>query len=137
MKRQAVIIRTSEDGKRQIAIDQENYHLIHEFISRDARHKSKFNDMCNLILNRLRNNDLYDKEDINDKCKHVTAMKFFKGQENARIYCKEIHQKDKSFVVVTAELLERKKNQKNKQKEKNLIEKIAGYEYEITEPTRN
>ena len=134
MKRQAVIIRTSEDGKRQIAIDQENYHLIHEFISRDARHKSKFNDMCNVILNRLRNADLYDKEDINDKCKHVTAMKFFKGQENARIYCKEIHQKDKTFVVVTAELLERKKNQKNKQKEKNLIDKIAGYEYEITEP---
>jgi len=137
VKRKAVIIRTSEDGKRQIAIDQENFQLLFEFINRDGRHKSKFSDMCNLILNGLRNNELYDKEDINNKCKHVTAMKFFKGQENARIYCKEIHQKDKVFVVVTAELLERKKNQKNQQKEKNLIEKVSGYEYEIIQSTRN
>lgn len=137
MKRNAIIIRSSEDGKRQIAIDEENFQLIHEFINRDGRHKNKFDDMCNLILNGLHNTDLYDKEDINDRCKHVTAMKFFKGQENARIYCKVVHQKDKIYVVVTAELLERKKNQKNKQKEKNIIEKVAGYEYEIKRSTEN
>lgn len=137
MKRKAIIIRSSEDGKRQIAIDQENYSLIYDFIARDARHKNKFNDMCNLILGELRNPDLYDKENINERCKHVTAMKFFKGQENARIYCKEVRQKDKVFVVVTAELLERKKNQKNQQKEKNIIEKVASYEYEIIQPTGN
>jgi hypothetical protein len=131
VKREALIIRSSEDGKRHIAIDQENFQLIHEFITRDGRHKNKFNDMCNLILKGMRNNDLYDKENINNRCKQVTAMKFFKGQENARIYCKEIRQKDKMFVVITAELLERKKNQENRQKEINLIEKVAGYEYEI------
>lgn len=134
MKKKAIIIRSSADGKIKIAIDQDSYQLIYEFITRDNRHKSKFNDMCNIILNRLRNPDLYDKEEIDTSCKNVTAMKFFKGQENARIYCKEIRQKDKTFIVVTAELLERKKNQKNKQKEKNLIKKVAGYEYEIIQP---
>ena len=64
-------------------------------------------------------------------------MKFFKGQENDRLYCKEIHQKNKVFVVVSAELLEKKKTQKNTKKEINLIEKVAGYEYEIIQPTRN
>jgi hypothetical protein len=137
VKRQAVIIRTSEDGKRQIAVDLENYSEILSYIAQDVRHKSKFNDICNVILKGLRNTDLYDKENINNKCKHVTAMKFFKGQENDRLYCKEMHQESKVFVVVSAELLEKKKTQKNTQKEINLIEKVAGYEYEIIQSTGN
>jgi hypothetical protein len=55
----------------------------------------------------------------------------FKGKQNTRIYCQEIKQKNKTLVVVTSELLPKKKNQKNKEKEKNLIEKVAGYEYQI------
>lgn len=131
MKRQAKIIRSSDDGKRHIAIDAVNYQKILDFIYKDERHKNKFIDVCNVILAGLRNPKLYDKENINAKCKNVTAMKFFKGQENARIYCQEVKQKDKFFIVVAVELLGRKKNQKNKQKEINLIEKVAGYEYEI------
>lgn len=131
MKRQAKIIRSSDDGKRHIAIDGVNYQKILEFIFKDERHANKFIDVCNIILTGLRNPKLYDKENINAKCKNVTAMKFFKGQENARIYCQEVNQRGKTFVVVAAELLERKKNRKNKQKEINLIEKVAGYEYEI------
>ncbi len=131
MKRQTIPLRCSNDGKRLIVLDLENSDLILQFIYRDKRHENKFIDICNIILNGFRNTDLYDKENINDRCKQVTAMKFFKGQENARIYCKEIHQKDKVFVVVAAELLERKKAQKNKQREINLIEKVAGYEYDI------
>lgn len=131
MKRKAKIIRTSQDGKRQIAVDMENFSGIIGYISQDARHKSKFNDICRLILNGLRNTELYDKENINERCKHVTAMKFFKGQENDRIYCKEIHEKNGLFVVVTSELLKRKKTNKNSRREINLIEKVAGYEYEI------
>ncbi|MFZ4414880.1 MAG: hypothetical protein ACOYOV_17470 [Bacteroidales bacterium] len=137
MKRKAIIIRTSKDGKRQIAVDQENYSEIINYIAQDSRHKSKFNDICKIILDGLRNTDLYDKENINNKCKQVTAMKFFKGQENDRLYCKEIRQKNKVFVVVSAELHKRKKSQKNTQKEINLIEKVAGYEYEIIQSTGN
>ena len=131
MKRQALIIKSSADGKRNIAVDVANYRVIIGFISRDQRHQNKFKDICNIILNNLRNPDLYDKEDINEKCKNVTAMKFFKGQENARIYCQEIRRKGIDFVIVASELLERKKNKKNRQKEINIIEKVAGYEYEI------
>mgnify|MGYP001769229435 CR=1 FL=1 len=132
MKRQAIIIKTSGDGKTKIAIDEKNFHQIYGYINRDARHKRKFNDICNIILSGLRNTDLYDKENINSRCNDVTAMKFFKGQENDRLYCKEIRNKqEKVFIVVTSELLEKKKNQKNKQREINVIEKVAGYEYEI------
>jgi hypothetical protein len=131
VKRKAIILRTSQDGKRQIAVDMENYSEIIGYISQDPRHKSKFNDICRLILNGLRNTELYDKENINERCKHVTAMKFFKGQENDRIYCKVIHEKNRLFVVVTAALLKRKKTNRNSRREINLIEKIAGYEYEI------
>lgn len=97
----------------------------------DARHQKKFRHIVELILSGLRNNELYDKEDINHKSRHVTAMKFFKGQENDRIYCQEFTTGDKTFVVVAAELRKRKKSQKNKQIEINLIETVAGYEYEL------
>lgn len=38
-------------------------------------------------------------------------MKFFKGQENARIYCKEVTMEDYTFVIIVSELLTRKKTQ--------------------------
>ena len=131
MKRKATIIRSSKDGKRNIAIDHDNYEILMNFLSRDERHKNKFIDICNVILEGLRNAQLYDKEDINSKCRHVTAMKFFKGQENARIYCQEVRRKDKTFVIIASELLERKKSKKNTHKEKILIEKVASYEFTI------
>lgn len=58
-------------------------------------------------------------------------MKFFKGQENDRLYCKEVTRDDKVFVVIMVELRLKKKSQKLRQKEINLIEKVAGYEYEF------
>ncbi len=60
-------------------------------------------------------------------------MKFFKGQSNDRIYCKELTIEDKTFVIILAELLEKKKTQGINQKVKDLIEKVADYEYEIIE----
>jgi hypothetical protein len=131
MKRKATIIRSSTDRKRYRAIDQDNFEVLMKFLSQDKRHENKFIDICNLILEGLRNTQLYDKENINQKCRHVTAMKFFKGQENARIYCQEVRRKDKTFVIFASELLERKKSQKNTHKEKNLIKKVASYEFTI------
>ena len=66
-----------------------------------------------------------------NKCKDVTAMKFFKGQENDRIYCKEVHSTEGTFIVVAAILYERKKTTKVNQEQINLIEKVANYQYEI------
>jgi hypothetical protein len=131
VKRNAKIIKSAKDGKRHIAVDSENADEILQFLKENNLYK-KFDLICTTILSGIRNTDLYDKEDINDKCKNVTAMKF-KGSQNTRIYCKEVKQKDKTLVVVTSELLPKKKNQKNKEKEINLIEKVADYDYQIEE----
>lgn len=92
----------SRDGKRAIYIDTENEADIKAYIQKDERHRKKFKFITEIILEGLRNTDVYDKEDINNRCKDVTAMKFFKGQENDRIYCKEIHNAKGLFIVVTA-----------------------------------
>lgn len=129
MKRKAKIIKSASDGKRFIAVDKENAGEILQFLRANNLNK-KFELICSTILSGLKNPELYDKEDVNSKCKNVTAMKF-KGKQNPRIYCQEVKQKNKTLVVVTSELLPKKKNQKNKEKEINLIEKVAGYEYQI------
>ena len=38
---------------------------------------------------------------------------------------------DKTFVIIKSELFEKKKSQKLNQKLRNIIKKVAGYEYEI------
>ena len=133
LKRKAVIFQTSTDGKRCVAVDAQNAETILAYVMQDARHQKKFRHIVELILNGLRNTELYDKEDINDRAKHIAAMKLFKGQENDRIYCQELTTEGKTFVVVAAELRQRKKSQKNKQIEINLIETVASYEYELDE----
>lgn len=131
MKRIAKIIKSAADSKRHIAVDTENAGKILQFLKENNLNK-KFDLICATILSGIRNTELYDKEDINERCKNITAMKF-KGSKNTRIYCKEVKQKDKTLIIVTSELLPKKKNQKNKEKENNLIEKVAGYDYQIEE----
>ncbi|GAA4308013.1 hypothetical protein [Compostibacter hankyongensis] len=58
-------------------------------------------------------------------------MKFFKGQENDRIYCKEVHSAEGTFIVVAAILYEKKKTQELNQEQINLVEKVGGFNYEI------
>jgi len=129
VKRKIIPIKSSIDGKRRIAIDESNSEEILAFLNEKNLNK-KFVLICETILQGLKNTDLYDKEDINTKCKQVTAMKF-KSKQNARLYCKEMKSDDKVLIVIVSELLEKKKNQKNQQKEINLIEKVAIYEYEL------
>jgi hypothetical protein len=133
VKRKAVKIRSSTDGKRDIYIDEDNAPNILAYIKQDARHEKKFTFITDIILEGLRNTEVYDKEDFNQKCKNVTAMKLFKGQENDRIYCQEITKDDRTFVVIVSELHEKKKSQSLSHKEKALIEKVASYEYELNE----
>lgn len=117
-----------------MAVDAENAATILAYIKQDKRHTKKFQHIVDIILAGLRNTELYDKEEINDKVKGVTAMKLFKGQENDRIYCKEYTTDNgQRFVVVAAEFREKKKTQKNAHKETHLIETVATYEYEFTD----
>lgn len=133
MLRKAFKISESDDSKKAIYVDAINAETILNFIKKDSRHIKKFKFIENVILENLRMTGVYDKEEINSKCKGITAMKFFKGQENARIYCKEITTGDKVFVVIASELLERKKSQKLSKKEIQIIEKVASYEYILEE----
>lgn len=119
----------SKDGSRAIFIDRGNKEEIREFLYRSDKHKKKFQYIAGLLLSNIKNTDVYDKEDINDKCKDITAMKFFKGGSNDRIYCKEVRSGEGCFIVVMAVLHEKKKSQKNTSKEKSKIEAIARYNY--------
>lgn len=78
-----------------------------------------------------KNTELYDKEEIDESCKNVTAMKFFKGQENDRIYCKEQRTNEGLYIIVTAEIYLKKKSNKVTKKEIPTIKKVASYEYQI------
>jgi hypothetical protein len=131
VKRKAKILRYNDSGDIAICIDIENWVTILRYIGQSNQHKKKFQYILSHIFSRLRNTDIYDKEEINNKSKGVTAMKFFKGHSNDRIYCREMTLEDKTFIVIAAELLEKKKNQKINQIQRNLIEKVGSYEYEI------
>lgn len=129
MKRKATIVRVSLDQKRAIALDETNAGNLLSFLEQNERYKKKFRHICEIILGNHINRELYDKEEPDRNCKGVTAMKFFKGQENARIYCKEVITSDKTVVIVASELLERKKQTKLTFKELSLIYRVASYEY--------
>lgn len=131
MARLCEIIAKAADGKRAICIDLQEKEKILAYVRQSERHLKKWRHILELLLGGYRNTDLYDKEDINGRCKHVTAMKFFKGQENDRIYCIEQKTKDGTLIIVTAELFLKKKNDKVTKKEIPIIQKIANYEYEI------
>lgn len=131
MKRNCKYLISSKDGKRAIYLDEENKDEILAYLHKDNRHIKKFRFISEIILGSHRNPDVYDKEEVNSKCKGVTAMKFFKGQDNDRIYCKEVHSADGTFIVVAAILYKRKKTTKLNREQIKLIEKVANYEYEI------
>jgi len=133
LARKCEIILKSTDGKRAICIDKENKQKILSYIRQSERHRNKWNHIVELILGGHRNPELYDKEEINDKCKGVTAMKFFKGQENDRIYCKEQRVGKDLYIIVTAELYLKKKSDRVSKKEIPIIQKVASYEYKIEE----
>lgn len=131
MKRNCDHIITSPDGKRAVYVDSENKDAIKNYWNQDERHKEKFKFITTLILQGLSSKRHYSKVEINDKCKNVTEMRFFVGQENDRIYCKEIRSSKGIHVVVAAILHEHKATETLSSKEKSLIEKVGGYNYEL------
>lgn len=131
LKRKCKYLIGSKDGKRAIYVDSDNEKEIMSYLKRDNRHERKFKFISDIILGGHKNSEIYSKEDINERSKDVTAMKFFKGQENDRIYCKEINTSEGKFIVVCAILYETKKTKKLTQEQKNIIEKVGGYQYEI------
>ena len=97
------------------------------------RHRRKFRFICDLILGDHKNREHYSGEEINTHSKGVAAMKFFPGQENDRIFCKEYQTPFGSVVIIAAELFIGKKQTVLKHREKAIIEKVSRYEYKIPE----
>lgn len=127
--------RRREHGHVEIAVDVEAMKEIFDYVGQDSRHKSKFLDIVAIIMEGLHNRTLYRREDISKEAKDVTAMRFFVGQENDRIYCKEISRMDAATrepikIVVLAALHLHKKSNTLSPVEVGIINKIAGYEYE-------
>jgi hypothetical protein len=131
MKREAYILKSSEDGRRHICIDVLNEQEILEFMEEDPTRSRKFRDVISFVLSGLRNSDIYSKEDIDKNAKDVYAMKMFKGGQNIRIYCKEQREITGSFYIIMSELLKKKKDQKAEGKSKKLIQIVSNYEYFI------
>jgi hypothetical protein len=59
-------------------------------------------------------------EEVDRYSKGVRAMRSFKGQENARVYCQELTLSDKRFVIIAVPINESKKSQKLGKKERQL-----------------
>lgn len=130
IKRTCTVIEKSLDCKIVLAVDDDNAAEIINYLKRDERHKKKFNFIVSAIFERKATKEIFRSERIDPSSESVYAMRFFPGQENDRIYCKKIEYEEITFIVMS-ELMEKKKNQKLKRRERNIINKISGYEYQI------
>ena len=132
-KRKAILISSSSNGRKAIYVDAENAAQILAFLGSKQSYLNKFEIVKDLILERnMPPRDLYDKEDFEKGCEHITAIKLAKGKSNPRIYCQQYaHAEKKVFVIIACELLEKKKSEGLTNKEKQLIRKVAKYDYEL------
>jgi hypothetical protein len=94
----------------------------------ELSYKKKFRRIVYEILKGRYKKDLYEKEEVSDKAKNLTGMKF-KGKENLRIYCKEFFLTNKKIVMIT--ILKKKVQKASNKKIKNILESIGDYEYEF------
>lgn len=136
MKRKAVLIKSSKNGRKAVYIDEKNKQAIYAFLNGQNKRKQKFLQIIDMILEENRPpRDLYDKEDFEKGCENITAIKLSKGSENPRIYCQQYaHKGKKVFVIIVSELLEHKSSKKLTHKEKGIIRRVAKIEYELVEP---
>lgn len=134
VKRKAELIRVSDNGKKAFYLDVDNSQEIMAFLQSDPANLKKFKTALQLILNHHAPRDLYDKENFEKGCEHVTAIKLFKGKKNPRIYCQQYSDGEtERFVIIGVEVLEKKKSQKLTAAEKSIIRRVAQYEYDLTQ----
>lgn len=126
-------IKSSPNNRRHICIDSKTEKEIINFLKQDQTRLNKFNVVIGSILEGVANSEVYGKEDVNKKCKDVTAIKLFKGGQNIRIYCKEVNTDGQNFYIIVSELLPKKKDEKASGEALKLIKKVASYEYTIAE----
>lgn len=113
-------------GDIMFYVDENNDGDIRRFFRDDF---SKLQKKLHKIANKIATKDEYGSENYNNQIKNVTAIKF-KGRwfGNARIYCKDYYLNSQR-VIVLSELLHSKKQNKLRQREKTLINRVNSYDY--------
>ena len=125
MKRECIIIRSSETYNRHIAIDFEEAKVIMDYLI-NPKNGKKFDYLATRILEQ--SNMYFDNyEQIEDG---ITCMRFFPNGENIRIYCKEVNIDGEIFCIIMSKLLKKKSNNINKSIQAQ-IDTLKTYQYEI------
>lgn len=135
MDKKAVIYK--KFGSKAIAIDEDTFPSLMQLLAKGDKYTKKFTYVTELILNGQATTEHYKRENINDLCKDITAIRLFTGGENIRLYCKEVKTEEYTVVVVVAKVLEKKKSKKNDKTINSLLESIAKRVYEIKELNEN
>ncbi len=126
-------MRELQDGKLIIGVDSINMLQITQYIGQDPRHKSKFIDILNILNDGLHNRHLYKREKINKDVNNVTAMRFFVGQDNDRIYCQESSEGDKRKIIILGVLSLHKETDELSPTQIKQITELSNYNYELEE----
>jgi hypothetical protein len=113
-----------------VCVDKQKKEKILAYVYRPDNCLKIFKLIVELILGGYRNSDLYDKVEMVDKYKSVTAMRFVLGRSLKKVYCKE--QKINGLsIIVLSEIQDNEKTQEVTKQQISIIEKIASYDYQI------
>ena len=125
MKRECIIIRSSENYNRHLAVDFEEAKVIMDYFN-IPKNEKKFDYLATRILEQP--NMYFDNyEQIED---NISCMRFFPNGENIRIYCQEVNINGEIFCIIMSKFLKKKSNDINKSIQAQ-IDTLKTYEYEI------
>ncbi|MCX6249337.1 MAG: hypothetical protein NTX61_01150 [Bacteroidetes bacterium] len=130
MKRTAILIDQSLHGTTLLYVDVQNAQEIFSYIFRELSIEKEFREIRTILKENLRNAEKYKKANVSSKAENIFEMRFIQNQRNDRIYCQELNNGRKRFIILI-ELFEGKKSQGIPKKIKSRIEKIGGYQYEL------
>jgi len=106
-------------------VDTDYEEELFELLSNNSKIREKFQRCLYLILTGQATMDVYRKEAVSSKAKDVWAIKV----SSYRLYCKEVQESDKKYVVIAKHIT--KNTQKLSKKMKKKIKIIGGYDYEF------
>lgn len=113
-------------SKIELCIDPECDKDVIKFLSIQKNKKKLELILLSIERNRVTSH-LYER--YTRIANNVSAMKFTRGKENARIYC-QYQKKDNKLLIIMAEFLHKKTSNKLTKNQIKRLESISKYEYE-------
>ncbi len=99
MKRKGIIIDKNLHETTIIVVDLLNAEEILTYLSR-LNVENEFREIRDILKQNLRIKDKYCKAGVSDKAKNIFEMRFTKTGKDDRIYCQEIHNNKKRFIIM-------------------------------------